>query len=102
MNNESTQRQEALEKQNALFKTIHSKARWNYNREVEVLLERGCNPDLRDEHGNTPLHIAAQNGHEEVVKTLLKYKAYVNCVNLSGNTALHFAYTYKYVDIGEL
>ncbi|KAI9763767.1 MAG: hypothetical protein M1840_009092 [Geoglossum simile] len=36
------------------------------------LLKNGCNPDLRDSYGHTPLSWAAKRGHEAVVKLLLE------------------------------
>ena len=47
-------------------KLIHpafSACRWNRIRKVEMYLRRGFNVDNTDTHGNTLLHIAAQNGH---------------------------------------
>lgn len=39
---------------------------------VTLLLEAGALPDPRSHYGLTPLALAAQGGHLEVVKTLLK------------------------------
>ena len=45
-------------------------------------------------NGNRPLHIAAQNGHLELVKFLLGAGAEVNARNAGGQTALHMATSY--------
>jgi len=50
----------------------------------------------RDPHGNTPLMVAAQNGHKRMAKALLKAQADCNAANHAGNTAMHFAVTYGY------
>ena len=41
-----------------------------YGREavVKLLLEKGAEPDPKDEHGRTPLWWAAEKGHEAMVK----------------------------------
>jgi hypothetical protein len=44
-----------------------------------------------DVHGNTPLHLAAEGGHESVVQLLLNHRANVNAKNQHGNTPLHVA-----------
>lgn len=36
-----------------------------------ALIEAGANPDAQDEHGETPLHRAAQAGDEQTVRALL-------------------------------
>jgi ankyrin repeat protein len=43
--------------------------------------------------GNTPLHLAAINGHVDIVNKLLKLEVEVdlNGRNKNGQTALHFA-----------
>ena len=38
---------------------------------LELLLKRGCDPNITDKEGETPLHQAAANGHVNCVQTLL-------------------------------
>ena len=54
-------------------------------------------PDRKN--GNRPLHIAAQNGHLELVRFLLGAGADANARNASGQTALHMATTYDLDDV---
>ena len=56
--------------------------------------------DLRDAgNGNVCLHIAAQNGHFDLVKLLLSRGADVNAMNNGGQTALHMAVSYDIDDV---
>lgn len=47
--------------------------------------------DVRDEYGQTPLHIAALHGHCDVVSRLLSEKANINAQDRNGWTPLHCA-----------
>jgi len=52
-----------------------------YNTAVVVaLLAAKAEMDSTDNDGDTPLHIAAENGHEQVVQALLEKGAAVNMV----------------------
>lgn len=42
---------------------------------VELLLQRGAQPDVKNKKGNSPLWLAANGGHLEVVELLYKAKA---------------------------
>eukprot|EP00977_Amphora_coffeiformis_P009842 scaffold2257_cov169-Amphora_coffeaeformis.AAC.20 len=44
-----------------------------------------------DDHKNTPLHMAAANGHVDLVELLLRFGADPSCKNEKGNTPLHWA-----------
>jgi ankyrin repeat protein len=82
---------------------IHSAA-VNDDLDKLKLLLKG-NPDLvfsKDGDGETPLHWAAANGHNDVVKFLLANKADVNAKDNSGDTPLHEAVGKGYEDTAEL
>ena len=49
--------------------------------EVEDQLNKGFPIDARDAHGNTPLMVAAQNGHKRLCKLTLKFGAEPNSTN---------------------
>ncbi|OLL21779.1 Ankyrin repeat-containing protein [Neolecta irregularis DAH-3] len=58
--------------------------------------------DLRDEQGNTPLHMAAANNHLQVVKYLISQtsdKTDLSTLNARGNTALHWSALNGHLDI---
>jgi Ankyrin repeats (many copies) len=71
---------------------IFSYARHGRVDDMERLLNRGVPVDVRDEHGNTLLIIACQNGNKRVTKALLRRGANINARNLRGNTPLHFCF----------
>jgi hypothetical protein len=70
---------------------------------VEALLKR--NPRLiqsADEYGETPLHIAAICGQEDIAKLLLAHHADVNAKDNVGQTPLHIVAREGYVEIAKL
>ena len=85
------------------YKTIHSAVRWNKSvEEVGTLLTSKEMANIRDiGNGNFPLHIAAQNGHFDLVKLLLEREADVNCLNNKANTPLHMSLSYDYIEVSE-
>jgi ankyrin repeat protein len=58
-------------------------------------LEAGADPDTAGDQGTTPLHVAAEYGHPEVVESLLGAGADANRTDPHGNgplwTAVHQA-----------
>jgi ankyrin repeat protein len=80
------------------FKSIHSAVRWNKSQQdVEDLLTSNEAVNIPDPvNGNCPIHIAAQNGHNDLVKLLINKKADLNTKNSKGNTAMHMAVGYDY------
>jgi hypothetical protein len=58
---------------------------------VKMLLKKGTNVDQANNNGATPLFIAAQNGHLEVVEVLLEQRANVNQAKNVGATPLYIA-----------
>ncbi|WP_265017175.1 ankyrin repeat domain-containing protein [Wolbachia endosymbiont (group B) of Endotricha flammealis] len=58
---------------------------------LERLIERGAKVDVKDEHGNTPLHLACKKGHIELVRILIKNQANIASENREGQMPLYFA-----------
>lgn len=74
----------------ALCGEIHEAVKNDDIAKVKELIQN--NPDLvfsKDEDGFTPLHLAAANGHKEIVEFLLTTKADVNSRDNAGSTPLH-------------
>lgn len=67
------------------------------------LLAHGANPDTRRNDGATPLWIASQMGHDDVVRQLLKAGAKVDVVRRDGATPLfkaaHKGYTQVVIEL---
>jgi ankyrin repeat protein len=73
--------------------SILYRAAWlSMDKVVSALLDLGIPPHPDDPtRQSSPLHIAARNGHVEVLKILLRGGADVNCRGPYGQTALHTA-----------
>lgn len=56
-----------------------------------ILARNGAHVNVPNEAGYTALHIATQNGFENVVDALLSNNANVNIQDKNGQTALHIA-----------
>ena len=87
------------------YKPVHSACRWNTASidEIKKLLIDPRSVNCVDPgNGNTPLHIAAQNGHSEIVKILIALKASLDAPNGNGNTPLHMSIEYDYYDTSKL
>lgn len=82
---------------------IHVAAVNNAKTAVRVLLAFGDhNPNVSDETGLTPLHIAAGRGHVDLCELLLKAGAGVNAPNNDGQTPLFCAVFYDKLDSAKL
>jgi ankyrin repeat protein len=82
------------------FRPIHSSVRWNNSFE-EISFHTKTKEQIESiDHGNgnRPIHIAAQNGHFDLVKLMIEKSADLNSQNHKGNTALHMAIEYDYYD----
>ena len=65
----------------------------------------GADPSLcnfQDDLGRTPLHMAAANGHANVMEVLLGAKPAVNVQNHEGNTALHYCAMHNHLECARL
>ena len=74
------------------YKTPLSMAAQEGHRDVvNLLLDRGADPNKADIFGLTPLHEAAKRGHKNVVRILLERGGDPNRVDMWGRTPLHRA-----------
>jgi len=69
---------------------------------VKILLQKGANPDLQDNNGNTALNIAVINNLPVIVKILLKKGANIKLQNSCGCTALDIATIFNYTEIVQM
>jgi ankyrin repeat protein len=67
-----------------------------------LLLEHGANVNAKDVDHWTPLHLAAENGHFELCRTLLENNADLNAQTSDGETPLHRTSVKGRVDIARL
>ncbi|XP_004867613.2 NF-kappa-B inhibitor alpha [Heterocephalus glaber] len=75
---------------------------------TQALLEAGCDPELRDFRGNTPLHLACEQGCLASVGVLTqtctaqRLHSILQATNYNGHTCLHLASIHNYLGIVEL
>jgi hypothetical protein len=65
---------------------------------VRLLLEKGANPNFKNEHADTALMAAARTGNAEIIRALLAKKADVDAKDLAGRTPLLWAVRSDSVD----
>ncbi|XP_047228404.1 poly [ADP-ribose] polymerase tankyrase-1-like isoform X2 [Girardinichthys multiradiatus] len=58
---------------------------------TELLLRKGANINEKNKDFMTPLHVAAERGHNDIMEVLQKHGAKVNALDTLGQTALHRA-----------
>ena len=75
-----------------IHKELYEVSKAGDHARLRELLEAGADPNkFKSIHGYTALYAAAENGHNEVVKTLIKAKCDLNVKSEDGDTALHRA-----------
>lgn len=70
---------------------LQSAAAAGYEKIVQMLLELGADPNVREGNGYTPLHAAAQNKDIDMIHTLLYGGADLTLVGKDGKTPLDLA-----------
>lgn len=58
---------------------------------ITSLLNFQASPNLQNEKGKTPLHLAAEHGHAKIASLLLEKNIDINQADHNGQTALHIA-----------
>ena len=92
-----------LSARNAMKVTaLHAAAAARQADMARMLLERGADPNARQQAGFTPLHEAASNGQIEFAKLLLARGADVNAKSDAGKTALTYAVENKQSEMADL
>ena len=81
---------------------IHTAAQNGYTRIIELLLQSGCDINLKDSTGSTPLHVSAAEGHAEVVRLLVNQGSDINAIDNLGWTPIHLATRNGHADCVEL
>lgn len=79
-----------LKRRSALHWAMESEAEDSADT-TKTLLRLGANWKLKDQQGNTPLHIAALKGHEDALKALIEAGCRTDVFNNNGDTPLHLA-----------
>lgn len=74
----------------------------NFPEMVKLLLDKGANVNLANEHGNPPLIIAIVSGDLEMTRLLLNQNADTNVVNRIGDTAFEVALNTDSMEMIEL
>ncbi|KAK0665234.1 ankyrin repeat-containing domain protein [Cercophora samala] len=69
---------------------------------VELLLDMGIETVSQESTGYMPLHLAAMNGHLEIVRTLLIRKAKVHASSVEGQKPIHLAALNGHEEVVEL
>ena len=76
---------------------LHLACKHKYGKKIVLLMIVGCDVNRQDEAGNTPLHMAYQNGRTDIVRYLVEErKCDFNVVNNKGELPLHLACKHKY------
>ncbi|UIP92691.1 ankyrin repeat domain-containing protein [Wolbachia endosymbiont of Anopheles demeilloni] len=82
---------------NELFATVRS----GDANQVADFINKGDDVNAKNNHGDTPLHLATKNSHLDVLEKLIKEGANVNERNKYGNIPLHWAASYGRLSIVE-
>jgi ankyrin repeat protein len=93
---------EAVAKNPMKVTALHSAAAAHGGEIVRLLLERGANPNVRQQGGWTPLHAAAQNGDAEMVRDLVEHHADPKAKNDDGKTPADIAAEKGHADIAAM
>ena len=81
------------------WQEVHTATKSNRVEALQTMLTPDT-VDLTDpSNGDNPIHIAAENGHLEIVKMLVKLHANLDAQNGTGETALHFSVENDHDDV---
>ena len=64
---------------------------WLQQSALEMLIQNGADPSLKDNDGNSLLHVAAQGGNTSIIKKLISLGLDIDSKDLSGKTPVIIA-----------
>jgi len=67
-----------------------------------LLISAGADVNTKDEDGLNLLHIAAMEGHKDIIELIIDKGANVNGKNVNRTSPLHYAAVYDQKEIAEL
>ncbi|GMH51543.1 hypothetical protein TL16_g01034 [Triparma laevis f. inornata] len=68
--------------------------------DLEFILDRNIvDVDVKDENGNSLLHLCCQQGNKRMVKFMLRRGADIKTQNAAGNSVLHHCHLYSHTDL---
>jgi len=70
--------------------------------QLELLISRGANVNVKDQKGMTPLHLAAKEGHEDIAEILISKGANINAIYGEWGVPLHLAAREGHAEVAEL
>ena len=66
---------------------------------AQLLVQKGCDVNVQDKYGHTPLHRAASKGNSKMVSFLLSIgKCQMNLADSEGNTPLYGYFIEKLIE----
>ena len=74
----------------------------DYTAVIKALLKAGANPNIKDNDGNTPLHVAAVSGQTEAITALLKAGANPHIKNNAGHRPIDIARLFEHHEAYEV
>ena len=81
------------------YTALHVSCKYGHVDIVRTLVKHKANVNARTDRGDTPLTLAASNGHDNVVHALLSdSQCLINAEGRNGYTALHYSCRYGHVD----
>lgn len=71
---------------------LYHACRKNFKNIIKFLLEKGANPNISNNEGNTPLHIVMDLRCNiiDIIKILIKYGANINTINKAGSNPFNY------------
>ncbi len=79
---------------------FHNAAKNGWFKAVQLLIKRNIDTEIAlDKSRKTPLHIAIESGHNNIVKFLIDNGADTTASDVKGQTSIHFAAIHEQLDV---